>query len=477
MNRKLAIQSLATAAIGLVLAGCAAVEPRTDYDAAARQVEGAVGWPLRIRPGEQAIVQARVQELLAGGLRPDEAVQLCLLNNPRLAAELARVGVGRAEVVQAGLFTNPTLMVSLRFPDAGGIADFELNLAQNIAELWLIPPRRLAAERELERTILSVARLASVTALDARAAYFRAVKADRQTAIARENVALTQQLVDLTLARRTAGPGSTVDVNLAQSQNLEAELRARDAALAAVEARAALARLAGLTLPPLELPLAEPPAEPDAEQLTAEELIATAQAARLDLRAAEQSVQSAAARIELERARLLRVVEPGVSSERNEIDGKWVVGPTLGVEVPLFDQNQAQIARARFGWQQALDEQDALRRELVQEAYVAIARLQTALGNLRFYQESLLPLLEQSLELTRQTYIVGQTSFLSVLDAQRLLLNGRAEFVAVLDSAWQARVELERVAGRPLAVLLAPPTSVPASGPAAARAHPVEDSP
>ncbi len=138
----------------LMGAGCATVNPRPDYDRTAQLITQATGQEPVYRPDDDAVVKNTVDALLAGGITAQEAVQLCLLNNPKLQAAFLNVGVARAEVVQAGLFSNPTLGFSPRFPDGGGPTSFEASLAQNIAELWQIPARTRTAEQSLEQALL-----------------------------------------------------------------------------------------------------------------------------------------------------------------------------------------------------------------------------------------------------------------------------------------------------------------------------------
>ena len=81
------------------------------------------------------------------------------------------IGMAKADLVQAGLLSNPTVGISLRFPSGGGLANLEAGLAQNIAELWQIPSRQRAASKTLERTILELARRATVLAAETKKAY------------------------------------------------------------------------------------------------------------------------------------------------------------------------------------------------------------------------------------------------------------------------------------------------------------------
>ena len=71
---------------------------------------------------------------------------------------------------------------------------------------------------------------------------------------------------------------------------------------------------------------------------------------RLDLAASAQAVRTVARQLAFSRSsRWFRQGGLGVSAER-EVEGEWVIGPGIDVELPIFDQGQAGIRResARF---------------------------------------------------------------------------------------------------------------------------------
>ena len=115
MVRKIRVVSLAVVSV-VSSYGCATVDPRLDYDRTARYITAATGHENIYRPGDEAVVEAKLTELMSGGLTASEAVEVCLLNNRRLQAAFFEVGMARADVVQSGLLSNPSLGVSMRFP-------------------------------------------------------------------------------------------------------------------------------------------------------------------------------------------------------------------------------------------------------------------------------------------------------------------------------------------------------------------------
>jgi len=474
------------AVTSLTAAGCASLDARRDLARSAAAIEQATGAPGESLMLGAAAAGARVAELIAGGLTADEAVQVCLLNNPRLHAEFLRIGMGRADLVQSGLLSNPSLSFAPRWPDGGGLSNLQLGIAQNIAELWQIPYRRQAAARDLDRVILDVAREATLLALRARLAYYRVVQVERERDIARENLELTQRLVHLTISRRDAGAGSDLDVAIAEAQHADARVRSQNVTLSVVQARADLVKLLGLDSPPDAISLVDTFPAPSPVEITAASLIVTARRMRLDWQSAKMAVQTAAARVEYEKSRVVNVLEVGVTAERNAqwdksrgggvsrnrsldlnsdgsisrttsysrespepVRSEWVVGPTLGIDVPVFDQNQAQIAKAEYMLRQSQHLEDAIERDVTQGAYASAAQLAAAVENARLYRDEIVPLRERVLTLSQHAYRSGRTTFLAVLEAQRALLEARAGHADALKNYVSAIVEIEGVAGQP----------------------------
>ena len=131
--------------------GCARVNPKPDYDRVSQRVGDVTGVAAPAVQGDPETAEARLASLAEKGFTADEAVQFALLNNPCIRAAFQRVGMSRADLVQAGLFTNPQVGFAFNFPTGGGANQFGVSLAQNIADLWMIPARRRAGRRDLDR--------------------------------------------------------------------------------------------------------------------------------------------------------------------------------------------------------------------------------------------------------------------------------------------------------------------------------------
>jgi len=487
---------IAVALIVGVVSGCATVDPKPDFQQTADHIAGAVGETPVFDPDDEAAAEARVRGLLGDGITTAEATQIALLNNPAIQAGFFRVGMSRADFVQSGLFSNPTLAMAFAFPEGGGRSNIQGTLAQNIVDLWQIPIRKRIAAARLEQEILSLAQQAARLATDVKLAYFDSLAADRTLEIARANQALTVDLLSTTLARKQAGSVTELDVTLARTGALNSELDAQTARLNAANARRRLAVLLGVTDDADNLHLLDslPDASPAA--LNSDSVIALARASRLDLRASHSAVAAGRQRVTEEYAKIFpdvsigtylerterralpgrdipadtarasiaagQLTAPAIQSrgqrdaeQRQEID--TIFGPALNLTLPIFDQNQAQIAKARYAYLAALKEYDALDRRIVQDVRRALDQAATAASQARGYRTGLMPQAEKSLDLAQQAYKSGNTTILIVLEAQRGLLGTRRLAVAAQQNAAIALAELELTVGRPWTVISAQP--------------------
>lgn len=475
----------------LLCAGCAHVDPSPDYQRASRLIGEASGHFESLQEGDGKVF-ALVDEMLADGLSVESAVRLCLLNNPSLQATFRNIGVARADVVQSGLFSNPTLGLSFRFPEGGGRSNFEAGLAQNIVDLWQIPIRRRAAEAALNQTILDVAQSAASLAADTQAAYFSAVAAEQVLFIANQYLNTTRQLLQIAEDRKRAGAVSDLDVNLARGPVLAAQVQVQNARLDLNNAKRRLAVLLGLAQRVDALVLLDSfPLVPETS-IDTEQMVTIALESRLDLRAMEASVAEAESRVREEYRKVFPSVEVGLSFERGErraLPGRKVLadtarasvaagqltapeiqsraqrnaernaeidtilGPSLSLTLPIFDQNQAQIASAVYRLEQAEFARDGLQRSVIQDVRQAVNTAQTAWSVARLYETELVPQAQTTLRQSRESYSAGRTSLIVVLEAQQSLLAIQQAHVNAAQSAASTIAELERQTARPLAEL------------------------
>lgn len=432
------------------LAGCATVSTHDAFTPVADTVQQRTGQRIHWRLGspEDAEVSRRVDALLGAPLTADTAVEIALLENPSLQATYEELGVAQADLVQAGLLRNPTLFGSVQWPNvAAALPKLEFSIAQEFIDLFLIPLRQRVAEDELDRARFRVAHAVLSLSGEVREAFYTLQASQQLLAVRRMLVEASEASAELARRQRTAGNISELDLASEEAMYQQERLDVARAEAEVLGNRERMNRLLGLWGRRTEWTLADKLPELPAQDPSLERLETTAIAQRLDLAAARKETEALERSLGLARgARWIGSVEVGAITERDS-DGQRLTGPSLSVEVPLFDQHQASIARLEAQWREARWRQDALAVEIRSEARAARSRLLSARAVSEHYRTVLLPLRERIVALSQQHYNAMTLGVYQLLAARQGEVNAYREYIESVRDYWIARSDLERVLG------------------------------
>lgn len=131
--------------------------------------------------------------------------------------------------------------------------------------------------------------------------------------------------------------------------------------------------------------------------------------------------------------------------KRQAID--LLLGPSLQVTLPIWDQNRAQIAKAHFLLQQKQKEYEAVLASVVEDVLTTAETLRSAQQLIQLSTDDALPLAEQNVETAERVYEAGEESILALISAQTTLLAQRESQIAYLGDYATASAELERATG------------------------------
>lgn len=440
--------------MGVVVSACASTSPAGPRGEVADELSGRTGLhDIVVDTGDaeaQQDVQRRVEALLSQPLTVEAATRIAVLNNRRLAATFEALGVAQADLVQAGLLQNPTLggdvVISTRGNGLGG----GIGLSQSLLSAFLIPAKKRLASTQLQRAIVRVADDTLMLLRDVKIAY-----AGMQAAVAAYGLQRTlvqgAEVADELAARIfEAGNLSELDRQLFASDLDHARLALADAALQQSVAREALNRELGLWGPQLGWRLATVLQDPPTEESDLARLEQLGIEQRLDLSAARFEVESMDYALQLRRRGLIPAIEVGAEA-RNEVGNdaghEWVVGPSLSIELPIFDPGHADIARLGAQLRMAQHSMQQLAvdaRSQIREGRVA---LQTARAKAAYVRETVLPrrMVVGTRAMERyNAMLIGAFELLEIrqgqVEAQHELLEARRAY-------WVARAELEWAVG------------------------------
>ncbi len=455
MRRQLATAARPALALAPLLAGCATVDPAPDYARAAEEIRSTTGAAEVFDPEAPVLSAEEIRTALADGLCLEEATRLALLNNRRLQAGFLALGVARADYVQSGLLRNPSLGLAFFLPEGGGRTRWTADLAMSVSELWEMPLRQEAAGARVDRQVLDLASFAGELVYRTREAYFETASAREAASLAAQASELARRSRELVGRQVQAGMATRIDESLAASAALEAELSMTRTRRDEVEAARRLAALLSLEQDLLGVALSDSLPWPASAGLAHEDLVERCRRGRPDLRAAERGIALAEDALALERRRRLPEVEAGLSAERPEAGSStdFLLGPNVAIEIPLFDQNQAQVSRAELHLAQLQKEHEALVAEATQEVLAAADRAAVTAETAAFARDALVPQAEQAAALAQRAYELGDALVLALIQAQRALIDARRTETEALLEAVRANLALERALGAPLASL------------------------
>ena len=451
----------ATMLATLLLAGCASFSPDGGFSAVERTAKNQLGKDLRWARSEadQDTIDKRVAELLAQPLTVDDAVQLALLNNRGLQASFQELGIGEAELVQAGRLPNPGF--SFGRLTRGSEVELERGLHFNLARLLLLPLSGPMEARRFEQTQGRVAVSVLALAADTRKAYFNALAAEETVRYMRQVMQAAEASAEL--ARRMEQVGNFSKLQRAREQGFYA-----DAALNFARAeqgqratRERLIRLLGVwgAQTAFSLPARLPDLPKAARELPDVARVALAQ--RLDVQGAKLAAEQTAKNLGLTRTtRFVNVLELGFVNNRSN-EAPTQRGWEVGLELPLFDWGGARIARAEAVYMQTVHQaaETAINaRSEVREAYGAY---RSAYDIARHHRDEIVPLRQRIAEENVLRYngmLIGVFDLLA--DARSQIASVNASIEALRDF-WLAQADLDMA-------LIGKPSLAAASGPAMA---------
>ncbi len=456
-------------------------QAKTQAADVSKEVERRIGHRLHLA-AKSTVLTMPEDVSVADGITEDEAVAIALWNNPALQAELTALGVARADVIQAGLLTNPQL--TMIFPFSFRILEAVANWPMEA--IWQRPRRLAAAKLEQERIGETLVSRALDLVRDVRLAYAEYSAAQTRSGIAEEIVRERREIAVIVNARLRAGDISELETGASVTDSRLAEERAarflQDAALARERLRGLLGfgnedAVLNLTSPPplapgtsqiisvqasggiADVPSAvsstdTPTERPRSDQTSVSssdplnKLVKQALEARPELKAGELAIEAAGARAKWERSRILNVT--AIAKEYGRGANGFEQGPGLLIDLPIFNRNQGNISRAEAEIERAVKQLIAARQRIVTEVREAYLQLAQAREAHQLWRTRVLPPLEQDIRLAETAYRSGDVAYLFVLETARRYSDERLREADYQIATARALAQLERSVGRRL---------------------------
>jgi cobalt-zinc-cadmium efflux system outer membrane protein len=434
----------------MTLPAASAREKEETFQAVQQSVQERTGKTVRWEEDQAAHEQAvqDVRQLLRKPLTVETAVQIALLNNRSLQATFEEIGLSAADLIEAATIPNPKIDLAIRFPDkppSGTYIDY--SAALDFLSIIMIPLKKRVAKDQLEAVALRVADETLELVSQVKGAFY-SLQASQQL-LKRFQLIADTSAASLDLAQRQHEAGNITDLAMAQQQASYSRSRL-DIATTEAEIRRnreKLDRLLGLWGADTDWQIAGELPEVPSSEVPMRSLERLAISQRLDLQADYLHFTSQVKNLGLTKAfRLLGALDFGIESER-ETDSQTRTGPTFAIELPIFNQGQARIARGEAALRQSQDRFEALAVDIRSQIRELRDELASKREIARFYKDELLPGQRRILNESLINYNAMAIGNFELFTTKAEEARTEREYIEAVRDYWMTRAELERAVG------------------------------
>ena len=433
-----------------LLSGCASASTRANL----KQINNLVKDQTGVSDLDQlseADTQKEIQSILQEPLTADSAVRIAVLNNPSVKADLARLGISRADMVQAGLLHNPRFSGFIRRSNEEDKKDnMEFEVKQDVMDLLFWPLRKRLANAQFKQAEYELAKTIVDFVTEVRIGFYTWQASEHVFSMRQEHFKAEESALELAERQKQAGNINTLDLEQQKGIYYQAQTDLQRSELETNRATQQLRNLLGLTnsgwqwLSQKNLP------DLPSDEFSLTELEEKAIAQRINLTMKRQEIKIFEQSLTMARLGVIPSVEGGYNWEK-ETDGERLKGPTLEAEMPVFDHKQADRLRIKSQMEAGKKQIEALEAQIRMEVRLAYGELTTDKAMIETYMKAL-PVRREIIKETLHHYNYMLKGVYDLLRAKQEEINTERDYIMALRDYWIARTELEHAIGATLPV-------------------------
>src|SRR5580692_1477038 len=399
--------------------------------------------------------QALAQKPASVTISLDDAIQMALRHNHNILAARTTIQQSEAEEITANLRPNPVILSDWQFLPIFQPSQFSADYLDNIAQFDLgvsyLFERGKKRQHRLRAARDVTAQTRSLVADNERSLTFSVATgfinvelAESTLELATQDLKSFQNTVDIGEARYKAGDIGEGDLLKIKLQMLQFQTDVSAARLAQVQGLSDLRQLLGYESITPDYDVAGAfdyqPVKGNLEDFQARAL-----QTRPDLRAAEQGVTAANSQHELQKAIGKRDVTAQASYSHVSYSNS--ISLFGQIQLPVFDRNQGEIARAGFAITQAQEQEKFATGQVLTDVKDAFENLHTNDQIVGLYRSGYLDQAQQSRDISEYAYRHGAASLLDFLDAERSYRSTQLAYRQALASYLLALEQLRQAVG------------------------------
>ena len=403
---------------------------------------------LTSHPNDNNEVNSIIGKILENELTLNSAIQLTVLNNPELQASFEKLGIQKAELMQAAILPNPNVHIDRMESHSGRFLPHARQYAQihwsvSIDLLDLLSKPNLA---KISRAQVEIAKMRLTNQLldkinDVSKAVHNFLYEKKHLNLLEEIFEGSEAKLELAIEQHKAGNISDLDLVEQEMEYQNDKLNVNGQQYKTLVAREKLNRLMGLWGTMTEWVMHSEFPRVKEINLTRSELITSAIERNLEIAAASYEINVYKRQHSMNKAMIIPSFEFGVSREKE--DGHDPTsGRSVAFELPIFDHNQSETNRLSAMIQKQEKEIRAISINLRSQLKLLHALYTGLRKKLTYYENAVLPIRKKYLSLSERHYNGMFIGPYELLDVKRSELEAQQDYDRILRDYLNAASDL-----------------------------------
>jgi cobalt-zinc-cadmium efflux system outer membrane protein len=371
----------------------------------------------------------------------DELVSLGLANNPAIAELSAAANKAAGYRTQVGLYANPIIGYQ-----GQQLADRGTDQHLLFAEQEYVTANKLQLNRSVQNEAVRAqlqeweAQKLRVTT-DIQVLFYEAVGFQKQLALIEAFRGVMDRGTELAKLRFNAAESSKIDLLQSQVQRSEIDVVHRRVLAQYSAAWRELSAIIGLPLPTNCRFVGEFPESHGAMRW--EETAASIVARSPEYSAAQARISQARAELHRQGVQAVPNLTWQLGAGKDNGTGSGMINLQVGGPVPLFNNNQGNIAAARAEYCRATMEAQRIEQAIRARLANVSRDFESSLGAVEVYRNEMLPNAGEALQLAESAYKAGEMDFVQLLVARRNYFESNLLFVDAQSRLAVARTKID----------------------------------
>jgi cobalt-zinc-cadmium efflux system outer membrane protein len=429
-------------AASTVSLGACATLPVSETTALSARIEEAVGARPALNRQEGDEGAARVDAWLTEPVTPESAARIAVVNNPRVAAAFAQLGIARADFLDGALPANPAIHAARLIPNAPEADILKYGFGFDLMSLITLPARRRAAHGHWDGAKARAVGETLMVGSEARHAMIGFIAANQNLDLMRQANEASQAALMAAEAIFAAGNSAPIEVDRERLFAAEVGLTLKQAEAELVPARERVNASLGLSASQrVNWTSARRLPAPPIDAIKVDDVEEQVMAASTDFAAARGMLRATEA---MRSTSGFTSTFPGLElSGERERDGDWKRGFGVGVGLPVFGLGGSTRLRADSNANLATASLASLDIELRAQARSTAAMAEAMRQIAVERRETILPLSAQLFSSTQLNFNAMQLGIFQLLEAKRARLDAGRSSISATRDYWMAQANLD----------------------------------